>query len=439
MSTAKSQQLFERAKSSIPAGVHSNSRFRNPHPLYYTKGEGAYLWDVDGNQVIDIIMGNGSIIFGYGDASFEERFQSYLKSNIVTGVETELSVKAAEKFLSLVSTAEQVRFANSGTEAMLHVLMMARTYTGKEDIAVIEGAYNGWNDAVNVSTWPDLSKAGDPKRPISLPGSAGLQKVVVESTLVLPFNDLEAAERLLTENQSRIAALVLEPVMIDVGFIPARKAYLEGLRSLCDKLKIVLVFDELLTGFRISPGGAQAYYGVTPDLSIFGKAIANGYMLAAVAGKHDVLKTTIPGAGACSYVGTYNGHQVSLAASLACLELYEEQNLFATLSRRTHKLIEGGQKLAETYGIPFRIEGEGGHFHWYFMDHQPQNYRDAAASNRAFYAHMHAVLESHNVHCTANYLGHHAISPAHDDAFLDTLLSYFEEGLASIQRKQAEG
>ncbi|MDQ0189048.1 aminotransferase class III-fold pyridoxal phosphate-dependent enzyme [Alicyclobacillus cycloheptanicus] len=395
--------------------------------------------DVDGNQVLDVMMGNGSILFGYADEEFDERFTHYLTSAIPTGVETELSVQAAEKFLSLVPTAEQVRFTNTGTEAILHALMIARTYTGKEDVAVIEGAYNGWSDAVYVSTWPDLTKAGPIERPASLPGSAGLQKAVVDSTLVLPFNDLEAAEKLLTAHHERLAALVLEPVMIDVGFIPARKLYLEGLRTLCDKLNIVLVFDELLTGFRLSEGGAQVHYGVVPDLSIFGKAIANGYVLAAVAGKRDVLAMTVPGEGPCSYVGTFNGHQVSLAASLACLELYEERKVFQTLSARTRTLVEESRRLSEKYGVPFRIEGEGGHFHWYFTDHRPVDYRDAAASDKVRYAVMHEVLEQRQVLSAANYLGHHAISMAHDDAILSDLLAHFEAGLATIQSTHPEG
>ncbi len=433
MNDTKSKELYDKASSMVPGGIHSNSRHRNPHPLYYKKGEGAYVWDVDNNRYLDTIMGNGAVIFGHNDKEFNERMQIYMNSGIVTGLETELSIKAAEKFLSIVKTAEQVRYTNTGTEASMHAMLISRTYTGKQDIAVIEGAYNGWHDAVYVSTWPDLTKAGDHSAPNSLPGSAGLNESMVKSTLVLPFNDLEAAERLLTENQHRIAALILEPVMIDIGYIPAKKAYLEGLRSLCDKLNIVLVFDELLTGFRTAPGGAQEYFGVTPDLAMFGKAISNGYVLAALAGKAKIFETVTPGKGPCSFIGTYNGHQVSLAASLAFMELFEERRVHETLQKRTTHLIDEFGALAKKHGVPAKMQGAGGHFHWYFTDKEINNYREAAASNKDYYAQFIQAFAAKGVYCSPNYLLHHAISMAHTDDIIETMLTYMDESLGSIK------
>jgi glutamate-1-semialdehyde 2,1-aminomutase len=432
MEQTKSRELYEKAQAFVPGGVHSNSRFRSPHPLYYKKADGPYIWDVDGNRYIDLIMGNGAVIFGHNDKDFNERMAQYLNSGIVTGLETELSIRAAEKFLSIVKTAEQVRYTNTGTEATMHTMMIARSYTGKPHVAVVEGAYNGWHDAVYVSTWPDLSKAGDHSAPRSLPGSSGLLQSVVESTLVLPFNDLAAAEKLLTENQHRIASVIIEPTMIDIGYIPAKREYLQGLRQICDKLNILLVFDELLTGFRDAPGGAQEHYGVVPDLATFGKAIANGYMLAAVAGKQKIFETVIPGKGTCSFIGTYNGHQVSLAASLAFMELYEEKQVFQTLQKRTSQLIDEFAALAKKHGVPARIQGRGGHFHWYFTDRELTNYREAAASNKEHYAQFIHELAAKQVYCSPNYLLHHAISLAHDDAVLETLLAYMDESLAKV-------
>ncbi|NOU99462.1 aspartate aminotransferase family protein [Paenibacillus planticolens] len=433
MNYSVSKELYERANSSVPGGVHSNSRFRNPHPLYYKKADGAMVWDVDGNRFIDCIMGNGAIIFGHNDQAFNERMAHYMSSGIVTGLETELSIQAAEKFLSIVKTAERVRYTNTGTEATMHTMLMARTYTGKPHVAVIEGAYNGWHDAVYVSTWPDLMKAGEHEAPKSLPGTSGLMKEVVESTLVIPFNDLAVAEKLLTDNQDRIAALILEPTMIDIGYIPAKKEYLQGLRRLCDQLNIVLVFDELLTGFRDAPGGAQEYYGVTPDLATFGKAIANGYMLAAIAGKEKIFDTVTPGKGTCSYIGTFNGHQVSLAASMAFMELYEEQQVFETLQRRTNSLISEFDHLAKKHGVPAVIKGRGGHFHWYFSEKQPTNYREAAATNKEHYAQFIKEFAAKGIYCSPNYLLHHAISMAHDDAVVETLLTCMDQSLATIR------
>ncbi|MEH7304072.1 aspartate aminotransferase family protein [Neobacillus drentensis] len=429
MEHTKSKALFERAVKSVPGGVHSNSRYRNPHPIYYQKAEGAYLTDVDGNRYIDCIMGNGAIILGHNDREFNERIQNYSTSGIVTGVETELSIRTAEKFLSLVPTAEQVRYTNTGTEAVMHAMAMARAYTGKPDIAVIEGAYNGWHDAVYVSTWPDLQKAGDRSAPNSLPGASGLIEDVVKSTLVLPYNDLEVAENLLTENKHRIAALIIEPTMIDIGYIPAKKEYLQGLRKLCDHLNIVLVFDELLTGFRDSPGGAQGHYGVTPDLATFGKAISNGYTLAALAGKSPIFETVTPGKGTCSFVGTYNGHQVSLAASLAFMEIYEERQVFQTLQMRTEKLISEFARLADKYEVKAKMQGRGGHFHWYFTDQEIVDYRSATGSDKGKYAAFIEALTAKGIYCSPNYLLHHAISMAHTDEVIQQLVDYIDVSL----------
>lgn len=429
MNAFKSAELYERAKEIIPGGVHSNTRYRAPHPLYYQSANGPYVNDVDGNRYIDLIMGNGAILFGYQDKEFEERMQSYQTSGIVTGLETELSIRTAERFLSLVPTAEQVRYTNSGTEAVMHALMMARTLTGKSDIAVVEGAYNGWYDAVYVSTWPDLTQAGDAECPNSLPGSDGLHPDMVRSTLVIPFNDLNATEKLIAANRNRLAAVIIEPVMIDVGYIPAQLSYLEGLREVCSRYGVVLIFDELLTGFRVSAGGAQGHYGVVPDLSIFGKALANGYMLAAVAGKRDVLATVTPGIGHCSYVGTYNGHQVSLAASMAFMDLYEERQALKTLSERTTRVKDGITRLSQVHGVPISACGEGGHFHWYFSDKAPNDYRAAAGSDRVMYGRVYEGLANAGIYCSSNYLGHHAISLAHDNYVIDTFLTRFEEAL----------
>ncbi|MDC3413794.1 aspartate aminotransferase family protein [Aquibacillus sp. 3ASR75-11] len=426
-----SKALYESAKESVPAGVHSNSRYRNPHPIYFKKGEGPWITDVDGNSYLDCIMGNGAIILGHNNPDFNERVSDYTTTGIVTGLETELSIKAAEKFLTFVPTAEKVRYTNTGTEAIMHAMLMARTYTGKNDVAVVEGAFNGWHDAVLVSTWPDLNKAGEKTSPNTLPGSPGLMEDAVNSTLVIPFNDLEIAEQLLTENKDRIAALILEPVMIDIGYIPAKREYLQGLRDICYRLNILLIFDELLTGFRVSPGGAQTLYGITPDLSTFGKAISNGYMLAAVAGRTDVFDTVTPGKGSCSFVGTYNGHQISLAATMAFMEMYEEKNVFQTLVDRTDALIAKFDQLAAKHKIPGRMQGRGGHFHWYFTDKEIGDYRDAAInSDKKLYGEFIQELFKQGVYCSPNYLLHHAISLAHTEEHIEILVSRMDHSLA---------
>ena len=429
MKFTKSSALYNDVKNYVPGGVHSNSRFRDPHPIYFKSANGAYMTDVDGNEYLDIIMGNGASILGHNHTGFNESLQEYLKSGIITGVETELSIKTAKKFLELVTPAEQVKFSNTGTEAIMHTMMISRTYTGKSDIAVIEGAYNGWHDAVSVSTWPGLDIAGDEDKPNSLPGSLGLMKSVVDSTLVLPFNNIEAAEKLLSENHERLAALIIEPTMIDIGYVHPDLDYLNTLRELCTKYNIVLVFDELLTGFRESKGGAQLRYGITPDLSTFGKAISNGYPLSAVAGKAEIMSKAAPGPGSATFVGTYNGHQVSLAASLAFMEIYESENVLETLDKRTEILIRKFNESAKAKNIPAMMDGKGGHFHWYFSDKAPRNYREAAVTDKEAYQKFTSTLGSKGVFCSGNFLLHHAISFAHGDKEINKLVTLMDESL----------
>ena len=432
MSTLASQKLYERAVESIPAGTHSNSRFRSPHPLYFSQAEGPYIWDVDGNRYIDCVMGNGAVILGHNHPAVREAIEKQLETGINGGLETELSVALAEKFLSLVSTAEMVRFTNTGTEAAMHAIMMARAYTGRQDVAKVEGAYNGWYDCVHVSTWPDLTRAGAAGQPVPLPGTAGLDDRAVESTVVLPFNDSRAAERILRANQDRLAAVILEPVMIDIGFIPAKKEYLETIRAVTEELGIVLIFDELLTGFRLARGGAQEYYGITPDLSIFGKALTDGQIMAAVAGQRRFMDVSAPGPGRCAFVGTYNGHQVSVAAGMATLDILADGRVISELDRKTQDLKEEFRRLAAKYGVPARMQGQGGHFQWYFNSREVTNYREAAASDREAYAVFQSTLMERGIYTSANYLLHHALSYTHGEEVLAELVTAMDEGLRRV-------
>jgi glutamate-1-semialdehyde 2,1-aminomutase len=430
----KSSLLYQRALRSIPGGVHSNSRAKQPHPTYFKQAKGAYLTDVDDQTYIDLVMGNGAIIFGHNYEPFNEKMHERIGNGLVTGVESELSIEAAEKFLELVPT-EQVRFTNTGTEAIMHSLHMARSYTGKQDVAVIEGAYNGWYDYVFVSAWPDLSKAGSPEEPQSLPGMGGLDAHAVSSTLVLPFNNVAATEALFKEHGHRLAAVVIEPTMIDVGFIPPTPTYLERLRTLCDEHNIVLVFDELLTGFRVDRGGSQAYYNIKPDLSIFGKAISNGYLLAAVAGKKEVMEVAAPG-GKTNFIGTYNGHQHSLAAAVAVFELLKDGNVLSILHKRTDQLIQSFYSSAQKHGIKAQMKGRGGHIHWYFTDQEVTNYRDAAYSNVEQYVAFAQEMAKENVLMSPKYLSHHKISYSHDEDVLGKLIHSMDRALETLAKNE---
>lgn len=422
MKTEDSRELYERARRSVPTGTHSNSRVRVPHPLYFKRAEGAYLWDVDGNRWTDFVMGNAAVLLGHGDELVLERTKEALDVGLGAGVESELSASAAEAFLAAVTTADAVRFTNTGTEAMMHAVHVARAVTGRRALAKVEGAYHGWWDNVFVSTWPDLSRAGAADAPRPVPGAEGLSSDAVESTVVLPFNDLGAARRILGEARDRVAALVLEPVMIDVGFIEPEPGYLKGLRSLTTELGIVLIFDELLTGFRLGMGGAQGLFGVRPDLSIWGKALANGFPIAALAGTREMMARTEPGPGNASFVGTFNGYRPSLAACRATLERLADGSVVRRLQERSLAFKEAFEGLGREAGVPLALHAGGGHFQPYFTDVPVHDYRSAATTDGGRYSAWVAACEAAGTQVPGKALLHGAFSAAHTEADLRELL-----------------
>lgn len=431
MQTTRSQALYDRALRSTIAGVHSNSRARAPHPLYFERADGPYLWDVDGNRYVDLGMGNGAVLLGHNDPAVRAAVQRALDTGLTAGVESELAVEAAELLMGMAPAVECVRFTNTGTEALLHALQTARAHTGRRKIAKVEGAYHGWADPVFVSTWPDITQAGADDEPIALPGTGGLDPSIVRDTVVLPFNNSAATARLLRQHGDELAAILVEPTMIDVGYIPADPAYLAMLRAVADEIGALLVFDELLTGFRLARGGAQEYYGIQADLSLFGKALGNGYPVAALAGKRHVLERSAPGPGNANFVGTFNGHVISMAATVASLRALADGAAIEELQDNTRLLIDAFYALAEDHGVPAHMQGNGGHIHWYFTEEPVRDYRQAFRSSQSRYAAFISVLADAGFQVAPRYLLHHAISLAHNKTVLDDLIAAMDRGLAA--------
>jgi glutamate-1-semialdehyde 2,1-aminomutase len=286
-------------------------------------------------------------------------------------------------------------------------------------------------DPVYVSTWPDLTKAGPDDAPLALPGTGGLDPVQVSDTLVLPFNDVAATRRLLEAHGHELAAICVEPAMIDVGYIPAEPEYLALLREMADASGALLLFDELLTGFRLAPGGAQEKYGITADLVLYGKALGNGYPVAALGGKAALLEWSAPGAGKAAFVGTFNGHAVVLAAVEAALQAMSSGEPCAQLQARTEQLIAEFGRLAARHGVAAQMQGAGGHIHWYFTAEPVRTYRQAARGNARRYGAFIQSLAQRGFLVFPNYLLHHAISLAHDEPVLDELIAAFDAGLAA--------
>ncbi|MCG5220089.1 aspartate aminotransferase family protein [Streptosporangium soli] len=422
----RSTELFERAKRRVPGGVHSNSRLRAPHPVFAARAEGAHLWDVDGRRWLDCTMGNASVILGHAHPGVQEAVHAAVSSGVTTGSETAAAVEAVELLAEIVPGCGSVRFANTGTEAAMHALAIARHATGRPAVAKAESSYHGWSDPLWVSTWPPPAQWGPTGAPAAVPSSAGLAPDAAD-TLVLPFNDADGTEALLRRNADRLAAVFVEPVLIDIGYVPATPGYLRRLREVTAELGIVLVFDELLTGFRVAPGGARELYGVRADLTLFGKAIANGYPVAAVEGDPALIASTDPTAGGpVGWVGTYNGHAVAMAAVTASLTALRDGSVHGHLVQLTDRLREGFERRASAHGVPARLAGGGGHFQPYFTAEPVDDYRTATATDATRYAALLAETVERGILIVEKPLLHCALSAAHTEADVDLLLDAAE-------------
>ena len=428
-STAK--ELHARARRLVPAGTHSNSRLRAPRPLYIERAEGPYVFDVDGTRYLDCTMGNGAVMLGHAYPAVTEAVAAALATGVTTGYEWAHGIEAAELLAELVPDFGLVRFANTGTEAAMHALHVARAATGRDGVAKAEGAYHGWYDPLWISCWGAPDAIGPADAPASPPGSAGLSRHSTD-TLVLPFNDIESTEALLRTHAADLAAVFLEPVLIDLGWIPARRGYVEALRALTTELGILLVFDELLTGFRLAPGGAREWYGIHPDLTLYGKALGNGFPVAALEGHPELLALTDPAGGGVSYVGTFNGHAIALAAVVGSLTALRDGSVLAHLQRLTERLNAGLADLGARYGVAVVPAGGGGHFQPYFTRGPVEDYRSALATSAEHYEALVRTLARRNVLIAEKPLLHSALSAAHTEDHVDEILAAAEDAFAEI-------
>jgi glutamate-1-semialdehyde 2,1-aminomutase len=430
----QSRKLYESAKDIVVRGVHTNFKYMYPHPIYFSKAKGARIWDVDGNEYIDCVMNFGPCILGHGHPKVVEAVRNQLETGLTVGLETELSIKVCKKLAKMVPSAEAVRFSNTGTEAVMHSIQIARGYTGKAKIAKIEGAYNGWFDDVLVSHRPVLKLAGPPCSPASIPDSAGIN---VEHTLVIPFNNLEVAEKIIKKNKEELAALIIEPIMLNIGCVLPKDGYLQAIREVTEENDVLLIFDEVRTGFRVAPGGAQERYGVIPDLTVFAKAIANGFPLAAVVGKKDVMKITDPLDGRVLYAGTYNGNQMSVAAADATLEALSDGSIQRHLSESTRELKQRFEEIEGDLDIAARMQEISGHFQVYFTDHEVTDYRSACSVDASKFMKFQRVMFAQGIYFWPNHLFCHSTSAAHDAKDLERIGNAMELAMSELADQEA--
>ena len=386
---ATNSDLFARARQLMPGGVNSPVRaFRSVggEPFFAQRAAGAYLWDVEGKRYIDYVGSWGPMIAGHAHPSVIEAVQRAATSGLSFGVPNALEVEMAETITRLVPSVEMLRMVNSGTEATMSAIRLARGATGRDKIVKFEGCYHGHGDAF-------LVKAGSGALTFGVPTSPGVPKALADLTLTLPYNDFEAATALFDQHGADIAGLIVEPIAGNMNCILPRAGYLQHLRALCTKIGAVLIFDEVMTGFRVALGGAQALYGVKPDLTTFGKVIGGGMPVGAYGGRRDLMEQIAP-SGPVYQAGTLSGNPVAMAAGLATLALIQAPGFYEDLDRKTRLLTDSLQAIADEAGVAFSTTRVCAMFGLYFSAEQIETYAQATACDSAmFNRFFHAMLK----------------------------------------------
>jgi glutamate-1-semialdehyde 2,1-aminomutase len=432
ISRDRSKEIYEKYNRISPGGIHSNIRFFDPHPIYFTRAKGPRIWDVDGNEYIDCVINMAGLILGHADPKVIEAVKAQVESGLTCGVESELSLKVSEMLAGMIPCAECVRLSNTGTEAVMKAIMLARAFTGRDSIMKLEGGYDGWYDSAMVSVKPDLRKAGRREAPRAVPEALGILNDAVKHTLVMPFNDLDAAMKLIKRNRRKLAAVIVEPIMFNVGCALPKNGYLKGLKEITEANDVLLIFDEVISGFRVAPGGAQEYFGVKPDLATFAKAIANGFPLSAVAGREDIMRISAPG-GKTGYAGVYNGSHVSLAAASATLEQLKDGHVQKYLNDATVELMKGFNSIAEELGVNARLQGLGGQFQVYFTDREVVDFRSAMRSDTTLFRAFQRAMLNKGFYFLPLPLFHHGISYAHQKPEIEAILKAMRASLEQIK------
>ncbi len=407
------QELFDKATHLLPGGVNSPVRaFKSVGgtPFFTARADGANLWDVEGKRYIDYVGSWGPMIVGHNHPHVRDAVARAIADGLSFGTPCAAEVTMAEAITRLVPSIEMVRMVNSGTEATMSAIRLARGFTGRSRIVKFEGCYHGHGDAF-------LVKAGSGALTFGTPTSPGVPTALADLTLTLPFNDFEAATKLFAEAGSDIAGLIVEPVPGNMNCIPPREGYLQHLRELCTRHGALLIFDEVMTGFRVALGGAQAHYGITPDLTTLGKIIGGGMPVGAYGGRREIMQRIAP-AGPIYQAGTLSGNPVAMAAGLAMLELIQAHGFHDELARRTRLLTDGLQAIADGEGIAFSTTRVGAMFGLFFTAEKVETYAQATTADTAMFNRFFGAMLERGVFLAPSAYEAGFMSGAHDESVI---------------------
>jgi glutamate-1-semialdehyde 2,1-aminomutase len=425
--TTNSEEIFAEAQKLMPGGVSSPVRaFKSVggQPIVFDRVQGAYIWDVDGNKYIDYVGTWGPAICGHAHPEVIDALHQALAKGTSFGAPCVQENILAEMVIDAVPSVEMVRFVNSGTEACMSVLRLMRAFTGRDKIIKFEGCYHGHADMF-------LVKAGSGVATLGLPDSPGVPKTTTNNTLTAPYNDLEAVKALFAENPGAIAGVILEPVVGNAGFIPPDAGFLEGLREITQDNDALLVFDEVMTGFRIAYGGAQEKFGVTPDLTTLGKVIGGGLPVGAYGGRKDIMSLVAP-AGPMYQAGTLSGNPLAMTAGIKTLELLQKPGTYEQLDRITKKLSDGLLAIAKELGHEVYGGQISAMFGMFFMGEPVHNYEDAKKSDLAKFARFHRGMLENGVYLAPSQFEAGFTSLAHTEVDVDRTLEAAREVLSGL-------
>ncbi|MDD3043225.1 MAG: glutamate-1-semialdehyde 2,1-aminomutase [Methanosarcinaceae archaeon] len=416
----KSERIYGSAKELIPGGVNSPVRAIKPYPFYVESAKGSRIYDVDGNEFIDCCLAHGPEILGHNHPEIRKAIEGQLAKGWIYGAPVESEVKLAEKIAASYKSIDMARFVSTGTEATMSAIRLARGYTGKDGFLKIEGGFHGAHDAVLVKAGSGVSTHGEAS-------SAGIPAAFTRYTFQAPFNDIESMAEIIEKRKDELAALIVEPVMGNAGPVPPEPGYLQELRKLTEENEVLLVFDEVITGFRLAMGGASEYFGVDPDLVTLGKIVGGGLPIGVFGGKREIMEMVSP-TGPVYQAGTFSGHPCSVAAGNAMLELLKKEKVQEKLNRTGDKFRSDLAEIVEDKKPEYSVSGVGSLFKVFFGK-KPRNYRDTLACDQDGYVKFfHRLLKS-GVFVPPSQFETNFISSAHSGEDLEKVLEAYKESL----------
>ena len=425
---SRSEDLFLDAQTVIPGGVNSPVRaFKGVggSPIFFEKGEGPYLFDADGKRYIDYVGSWGPMITGHANKGVVDAVQKQLMQGLGYGAPTELETRMAKKVCSLVPSIEKVRMVSSGTEATMSAIRLARGFTGRDKIVKFEGCYHGHSDSL-------LVKAGSGALTLGVPNSPGVPASLAEHTITLRFNDLDSVKQAFAEIGNEVAAIIVEPVAGNMNCIPPIDGFLEGLRAVCNEYKTVLIFDEVMTGFRVSLAGAQGHFKVKPDLTTLGKVIGGGLPVGAFGGRADIMDYIAP-TGPVYQAGTLSGNPLAMAAGLTMLNEISEDGFYDRLIAQTTRLVEGLRKAAEKTGISMCFSQAGSMFGFFFTTESQVNfYEQVVECDLEKFQHFYHGMLEEGVYLAPSAFEAGFVSSTHSDEVIDATIAAAEKVMASL-------